>query len=67
MNSVKKTYIKAITNIILYAIAFVLAAMFLPKILIFVSPFLIGALIAAIASPVVRFLEQKIKCEFKVK
>lgn len=63
--SSKKKYFKALTNIVLYAIAFTLLVTVVPKIVIFFIPFLIGWIISLLANPVVRFSAEKLKIKRK--
>jgi len=60
-NSKFITYLKIITNFIIYAVTILLLLLLLPKVLGFFFPFVIGWLIAMIANPMVRFLEKKVK------
>lgn len=64
MNS-KKKYLKALTNIVLYVIAFVLFVTIFPKLCWFFFPFIIGWIISLMANPIVRFFEEKIKFKRK--
>ena len=68
MSQIWKTleiYVKAILNLFIFATV-VLAIMFiLPHLLVYFMPFVIGGLIAWIASPVVRFCERKLKVRRK--
>lgn len=61
-----KKYVKAFLNLLLTA--FILLAVFflLPRAIIFFMPFVIGWIIALIASPPVRFLEEKLKIKRKI-
>ena len=53
-------YLKALLHILTIAAMFALAVIFLPRLIVFFSPFVAGLVIAAIASPLVRFLEKKL-------
>ena len=68
MSQIWKTleiYIKAIINIIIFCVV-ILAIMFLlPHVVLYFMPFVIGGIIAWIASPIVRFLERKLKVRRK--
>lgn len=65
MSSSTKKYIKAILNLII-AIVLAIAIIWLtPKVIVFFMPFLIGWIIALIASPLVRFFEVKLKIKRK--
>ena len=56
-----RKYCKALVNLTI-AVLVLLAFVFLvPRLLVFFMPFLIGWIIALIASPFVRFIEAKIK------
>ena len=55
------TYIKILLNFIFVTVAILTIALFLPKILRFFMPFVIGWIVAMIANPLVRFLEKKVK------
>lgn len=60
-----KTYLKVILNL-LTALAILLLCIFLvPKCIVFFMPFIVGWLISLIASPVVRFFEEKFKVKRK--
>ena len=60
-----KTYLKVILNL-LTALAILLLCLFvLPRCIYFFMPFVIGWIIALIASPVVRFFEEKLKVRRK--
>lgn len=54
-------YVKIALNFILFILGIVLAIVFLPKLLRFFMPFVIGGVISMIANPLVRFLEKKVK------
>lgn len=56
-----RAYWKALTNIILAAIGGVLLILVLPRVLSFFMPFVVAWIIALIASPMVKFLEDKLK------
>ncbi|MCM1541956.1 MAG: sporulation integral membrane protein YtvI [Blautia sp.] len=61
-----KKYCKALVNLAI-AVAILLAVFFLlPKVIIFFMPFVVGWLIALLASPLVRFFEDKIKLKRKI-
>ena len=60
-----KKYWKALVNLIV-ALAILLSIIFLvPRLLLFFFPFVIGWMIALIASPFVRFFEEKVKLKRK--
>lgn len=54
-------YARLLLNILIPAGGTLLACIFLPKVLRFFMPFVIGWIIAMIANPVVRFLESRLK------
>lgn len=60
-----KTYLKVILNLVTALVALLLCIFLLPKCILFFMPFLIGWIIALIASPVVRFFEEKLKVRRK--
>lgn len=60
-----KTYLKVILNLLTALVALLLCIFLLPKCILFFMPFLIGWIIAMIASPVVRFFEEKLKVRRK--
>ncbi|MCH5343455.1 MAG: sporulation integral membrane protein YtvI [Acetatifactor sp.] len=60
-----KKYIKALTNLAVALVIFLLVILLLPRLLIFFSPFVVGWIVALIASPLVRFLEEKVKIKRK--
>ena len=59
------TYIKVILNLLTALVIFLLCVFLLPRLLIFFMPFVIGWIISLIASPLVRFLEKKLKIRRK--
>ena len=60
-----KKYCKALVNITI-ALAILLLVIFLvPRALIFFSPFVVGAIVAMLARPLVHFFEEKIKLKRK--
>ena len=61
-----KKYCKAVVNLSIAAIVFFSVIFFVPKLLIFFAPFVAGWIIALIASPFVRFFEEKVKLKRKV-
>ncbi|MCR5508292.1 MAG: sporulation integral membrane protein YtvI [Lachnospiraceae bacterium] len=54
-------YLKITINIVSVVIIFLFCFLLLPKLMVFFMPFVIAAVIAMIANPVVRFLERKVK------
>jgi len=67
IRGVKKStlYLKALVNLVFYAIAAVLVIVFVPKLLVFFLPFVIGWIVASIANPAIKFFEEKIKFKRK--
>ncbi len=60
-----KKYSKALVNLAIALIILLLIIFALPKVLVFFMPFVIGWIIALIASPLVRFLEERLKLKRK--
>lgn len=60
-----QTYVKVILNLLTALIALLLCILLIPKGVIFFMPFIIGWIISLIASPVVRFFEEKLKVRRK--
>lgn len=60
-----KKYIKAIVNILIALAGLLLVLWLLPRVLVFFMPFVVGWIIACIASPPVRFFEEKMKIRRK--
>lgn len=56
-----KKYWKALANIAIALVTLVLIIYVLPRVLVFFSPFVVGWIIALIASPLVNFFEKKVK------
>ncbi len=56
-----KKYWKALTNIVIALAILLLIIFFVPRVLVFFLPFVVGWVIALIASPLVRFFEEKVK------
>lgn len=65
MSTSMKKYAKAILNLVIAAVTLVLVVFLLPRVIVFFMPFLIGWIIAMIASPMVRFIEEKFKIRRK--
>lgn len=63
-NNMKK-YVKALVNLTVALVIFLLVILLLPRLLVFFMPFVAGWIIALIASPLVRFFEEKIKMKRK--
>ena len=60
-----RRYAKAIVNILVAVVVALLFCTVLPKLLIFFMPYVIGWIIALIASPLVKFFEEKLKIKRK--
>lgn len=60
-----KKYCKALVNLSVAFVILLLIIFLVPRILVFFLPFVIGWVIALIASPLVRFFEEKIKLKRK--
>lgn len=65
MNQTKERYIKVLLNLSIALVILLLVIFLLPKVLVFFAPFLTGYVIALIASPIVRFFEEKLKIRRK--
>lgn len=65
MESPMKKYCKALVNLAIALAVLLLVIFLLPRLLIFFLPFVIGWIIALIASPLVRFFEEKIRLKRK--
>ena len=61
-----RTYLKVLINVGMLIVLVLLCIFVVPKVIIYFMPFVIGWLIALIASPLVRFLEKKLKIKRKV-
>lgn len=60
-----KTYLKVVLNLITALVVLLLCIFLLPKCILLFMPFIVGWIIALIASPVVRFFEEKLKVRRK--
>ena len=58
-------YIKALFNILTAIAIFLIILFVLPKVIVFFIPFVIGWIISLIATPIVKFLEEKLKIKRK--
>lgn len=65
MNQTRKRYAKVLLNLSIALVILLLVVFLLPKVLVFFMPFLAGYVIALIASPIVRFFEEKMKIKRK--
>lgn len=61
-----KKYVKAFLNLLITAFILLAVVFLLPRAIVFFMPFVIGWIIALIASPLVRFLEEKLKIKRKI-
>ena len=61
-----KRYAKAFVNLLVALLVFLAVVFLLPKCLVFFLPFVVGWIIALIASPLVRFFEEKVKLKRKI-
>lgn len=61
----KKRCLKVLMNLGIALVILLLVIFLLPKMMVFFMPFLLGYLIAMIASPIVRFFEEKLKIKRK--
>ncbi len=60
-----KKYLKALTNLAVALISFLLVIFLAPRLLVFFAPFIVGWMIALIANPMVHFFEAKLKIRRK--
>lgn len=60
-----KKYCKALANITVALIIFLALILLLPRVLVYFLPFVIGWVIALLASPLVRFFEEKVRWKRK--
>ena len=60
-----KAYFKAVTNIVLAIIGVIVLIAVVPKLISFFMPFVVAWIIALLASPPVKFLEEKLKIRRK--
>lgn len=65
MKSSRK-YFKALVNLAVAVVVLLLVVLLLPRLLIWFMPFVMAGIISMIASPMVRFFEEKIKLKRKV-
>lgn len=63
---VMKKYVKAILNLLVTVFILLAVIFLLPRAIVFFMPFVIGWIIALIAAPPVRFLEEKLKIKRKI-
>lgn len=65
MGNARKKYLKVFLNLGIALVILLLVVVLLPKVLVFFAPFLVGYIIALIASPLVKFFEEKMKIRRK--
>ncbi len=65
MKSTLKTYFKVLLNLLTAVVVVLLVVFLLPKVIIFFIPFVIGWIISLIATPIVKFFEEKLKIKRK--
>lgn len=65
MTPSKKRYIKAVLNLFIFLVSLLLIIFLVPKLFVFFAPFVVGWVIACIAGPMVKFLEEKLKIKRK--
>ncbi len=58
-------YCKAVVNLIIFGIGVVAFIYFVPSVLVFFMPFVVGGIVAWISNPLVRFFERKLKIRRK--
>ncbi|MDD2971145.1 MAG: sporulation integral membrane protein YtvI [Lachnospiraceae bacterium] len=65
MNKERKRYMKIAVNLVWAMIVLAVVILVVPRIIVFFMPFIIGWIIALIANPLVKFLEEKLKIRRK--
>lgn len=60
-----KKYVKALVNLTIALVIFLLIIFLVPRLLVFFAPFVIGWIVALIASPLVHFFEARLKIKRK--
>lgn len=65
MGNARKKYLKVFLNLGIALVILLLVVVLLPKVLVFFAPFLVGYIIALIASPLVKLFEEKMKIRRK--
>ncbi len=65
MHSYLRKYVKAILNVVIALLLTIAIIWLVPKGVVFFMPFIVGWIIALIASPLVRFFEEKLKIKRK--
>ena len=61
MTGIPPKYIKACVNLILAIVIMIVCIYVAPKIILLLMPFVLGWFLAALANPLVRFFEEKIR------
>ena len=61
----KRTYLKVVVNLGIMLICLLLCFLVLPRVIFMFMPFVVGWIIALIASPMVRFFEKKLRIKRK--
>ncbi len=56
-----RKYVRCLINIVLYILGVLLLFVLTPRLLVFFMPFVVGWVIAMLANPLVRFMEQRFK------
>ena len=57
----RRKYLKVALNLVIECLLFLFFIFIVPRILVFFTPFVVAAIIAMIANPLVKFLEGKVK------
>lgn len=65
MSDLKRKYLKIACNLLWAVAVLIFAVVFLPKLLVYFMPFVVGLIFALIANPMVKFLEKRIKINRK--
>ncbi len=60
-----KKYLKALTNLIIALVTFLLIIFLVPRLLVFFAPFVAGWIIALLAGPLVHFFDKRLKIRRK--
>lgn len=61
----RRKYLKVALNLVIACLLFLFFIFIVPRILVFFTPFVVAAIIAMIANPLVKFLEGKVKIKRK--
>ena len=65
MSNFRTKYLKIACNLLWAVFLLIFVFAFLPKLLIYFMPFVVGMIFAMIANPMVKFLEKRIKIKRK--